>query len=64
MTLTGLLGGSFNPAHHGHRQISLAARRLLGLDELSRLPSEYPGWMLGFQGGYRGALTAERRQAK
>lgn len=34
MTLTGLLGGSFNPAHHGHRQISLAARRLLGLDEV------------------------------
>jgi len=34
MILTGLLGGSFNPAHHGHRQISLAARRLLGLDEV------------------------------
>lgn len=34
MTLTGLLGGSFNPAHHGHRKISLAARRLLALDEV------------------------------
>ena len=34
MILTGLLGGSFNPAHHGHRQISLAAMRLLGLDEV------------------------------
>lgn len=31
---TGLLGGSFNPAHRGHRAISLAAIRALGLDEL------------------------------
>ena len=32
--LTGLLGGSFNPAHGGHRRISLFAIRALGLDEL------------------------------
>ena len=32
--LTGLLGGSFNPAHGGHRRISLFAMRCLGLDEL------------------------------
>ena len=30
----GLLGGSFNPAHEGHRQISLAALKRLGLDEV------------------------------
>lgn len=30
----GLLGGSFNPAHAGHRQISLAAMRAGGLDEV------------------------------
>ena len=30
----GLLGGSFNPAHRGHRHVSLAAMRALGLDEL------------------------------
>jgi nicotinate-nucleotide adenylyltransferase len=30
----GLLGGSFNPAHQGHRQISLAAIARLGLDRL------------------------------
>jgi nicotinate-nucleotide adenylyltransferase len=30
----GLLGGSFNPAHRGHRRISLAAMRALGLDEV------------------------------
>jgi nicotinate-nucleotide adenylyltransferase len=31
---TGLLGGSFNPAHHGHRAISLAALDQLGLGEV------------------------------
>jgi len=30
----GLLGGSFNPAHAGHRHISLAALRQLNLDEV------------------------------
>lgn len=30
----GLLGGSFNPAHDGHRQISLEALRRLQLDEV------------------------------
>ena len=30
----GLLGGSFNPAHRGHRAISLAAIDALGLDEV------------------------------
>lgn len=31
---TGLLGGSFNPAHGGHRRITLFALRALGLDEV------------------------------
>jgi nicotinate-nucleotide adenylyltransferase len=30
----GVLGGSFNPAHRGHRHISLAAMERLGLDRL------------------------------
>ena len=30
----GLLGGSFNPAHDGHRHISVQALKLLGLDEV------------------------------
>ena len=34
MARIGLLGGSFNPAHRGHRRISLAAARALGLDEV------------------------------
>ncbi len=31
---TGLLGGSFNPAHGGHRRVSLFALEALGLDEV------------------------------
>jgi nicotinate-nucleotide adenylyltransferase len=34
VTAVGLLGGSFNPAHAGHRHISLQAMQLLGLDEV------------------------------
>lgn len=32
LTRIGLLGGSFNPAHGGHRRISIFARQALGLD--------------------------------
>lgn len=34
MARIGLLGGSFNPAHRGHRHISLEAMRALALDEV------------------------------
>jgi nicotinate-nucleotide adenylyltransferase len=34
MARIGLLGGSFNPAHSGHRRISLEAMDALGLDEV------------------------------
>ena len=34
MIRTGLLGGSFNPAHRGHRHVSLAALDALDLDEI------------------------------
>ena len=34
MARIGLLGGSFNPAHSGHRHISLQAMRALALDEV------------------------------
>lgn len=35
----GLLGGSFNPAHDGHRHVAETALRLLGLDEVWLLVS-------------------------
>jgi nicotinate-nucleotide adenylyltransferase len=34
MTRTGLLGGSFNPAHRGHRRLSRHALKMLDLDEI------------------------------
>jgi nicotinate-nucleotide adenylyltransferase len=39
MTRTGLLGGSFNPAHGAHRRVSLEALDALGLDEVWLLVS-------------------------
>jgi len=33
--------------------IDLSAEDLKALDAVSRLPAEYPGWMLERQGGYR-----------
>src|SRR5687768_4934029 len=34
VTRTGLLGGSFNPAHRAHRAITIGAAEALGLDEV------------------------------
>jgi nicotinate-nucleotide adenylyltransferase len=34
MNRIGLLGGSFNPAHRGHRQVSMLAAKALRLDEV------------------------------
>lgn len=44
LKFTGLLGGSFNPAHGGHRRISLFAHHTLGLAEVWWLVS--PGNVL------------------
>ncbi len=64
--LIGLLGGSFNPAHGGHRRISLFAMAALGLDEVWWLVS--PGNPLKDSAGmaplaarYRSALAQARR---
>lgn len=38
-TTVGLLGGSFDPPHEGHRAISLAALKRFGLDQLVWLVS-------------------------
>lgn len=62
---TGLLGGSFNPAHGAHRGISLAARRALGLDEVWWLVS--PGNPLKSEQGMAplpARFAAAARQAR
>jgi nicotinate-nucleotide adenylyltransferase len=58
---TGLLGGSFNPAHKGHRRISLFALRALGLDEVWWLVS--PGNPLKPEQGMA-PLAARVKQAR
>jgi nicotinate-nucleotide adenylyltransferase len=65
MTRTGLLGGSFNPAHRGHRRISLAAAEALGLDEIWWLVS--PGNPLKDRRGMaslEARFASARRQAR
>jgi nicotinate-nucleotide adenylyltransferase len=59
--LTGLLGGSFNPAHGAHRRISLAAMEALGLDEVWWLVS--PGNPLKPSAGMA-PLTVRVRSAR
>jgi nicotinate-nucleotide adenylyltransferase len=59
--LTGLLGGSFNPAHGGHRRITLFAQAALGLDETWWLVS--PGNPLKPQDDM-GSLKARLRSAQ
>ena len=63
--LTGLLGGSFNPAHRGHRRISLFALDALGLDEVWWLVS--PGNPLKPTAGMAplaARVAAARQQAR
>jgi len=59
--LTGLLGGSFNPAHGAHRAVSRFALEALGLDEVWWLVS--PGNPLKPKKGMA-ALDARVRSAK
>ncbi|WP_137753139.1 nicotinate-nucleotide adenylyltransferase [Sphingopyxis sp. L1A2A] len=65
MIPTGLLGGSFNPAHGGHRAISLNAIDALGLDEMWWLVS--PGNPLKPKAGMASLparLASAQRMAK
>jgi nicotinate-nucleotide adenylyltransferase len=65
LTTTGLLGGSFNPAHGGHRSISLLAMQTLGLEELWWLVS--PGNPLKPREGMApltARLASARKQAR
>ena len=65
MIRTGLLGGSFNPAHRGHRRISLTALEALGLDEVWWLVS--PGNPLKPEAGmapFAARFASARRAAR
>ena len=65
MKRIGLLGGSFNPAHRGHRRMSLAAIEALGLDEVWWLVS--PGNPLKpatAMAPYPARLASAREQAR
>ena len=41
-TRTGILGGTFDPVHLGHRDVAAAARTALGLDTVLLIPSRVP----------------------
>ena len=43
----------------GATSLKLGAEELALLDKVSMLPTEYPGWMLGFQGQTRAKQLAE-----
>ena len=65
LTLTGILGGSFNPAHRGHRRISLFVADAMGLDEVWWLVS--PGNPLKSTDGmapYCARLASARKMAR
>jgi nicotinate-nucleotide adenylyltransferase len=65
LTFTGLLGGSFNPAHGGHRRVTLFAQAALGLDEVWWLVS--PGNVLKPVNGMAplaARLASAQRQAR
>jgi len=56
MPSIGLLGGSFDPVHHGHLIVARVAQETLGLDELRFLPAhEQP-----FKRGRHGVSAADR----
>jgi aryl-alcohol dehydrogenase-like predicted oxidoreductase len=44
----------------GAVDVTFSAEELAQLDAVSKLPAEYPGWMLERQGGYRGGPSARR----
>jgi nicotinate-nucleotide adenylyltransferase len=42
MITVGLLGGTFDPIHHGHLDVARAARHALGLDQVWLIPARHP----------------------
>ncbi|MDX2073328.1 MAG: nicotinate-nucleotide adenylyltransferase [Alphaproteobacteria bacterium] len=67
LPFTGLLGGSFNPAHAGHVHISLEARKILGLKKIwwmvsPQNPLKSERGMAPFPERFAGAKAITRRQ--
>jgi nicotinate-nucleotide adenylyltransferase len=65
MIKTGLLGGSFNPAHAGHRRLTMAAAAALDLDEVWWLvspgnPLKDPHDMAPLEARFASAVKAAR----
>ena len=58
MPSIGLFGGSFDPVHHGHLIVGLAAAEGLGLDQLRFMPAREQPFKVG-----RHAASAEHRAA-
>jgi nicotinate-nucleotide adenylyltransferase len=58
MPSIGLLGGSFDPVHHGHLIVAQVAAEALGLDELRFVPAREQPFKLG-----RHAASAANRTA-
>ncbi|MBF0348454.1 MAG: nicotinate (nicotinamide) nucleotide adenylyltransferase [Magnetococcales bacterium] len=59
--LLGILGGAFNPPHHGHLRAALEAREALGLEKVLLVPSghhPFKGNDLLADSGHRLAMTA------
>ena len=56
--MVGLLGGSFDPVHHGHLIMGQVAREALGLEALRFVPARQQP----FKSGRHGA-SAEHRAA-
>jgi nicotinate-nucleotide adenylyltransferase len=42
MRTLGVLGGTFDPVHHGHLRLAIECREVLGLDEVRLLPARLP----------------------
>lgn len=44
MKKIGILGGTFNPIHHGHLILGQAAKEEFGLDEILVMPTKNPAY--------------------
>jgi nicotinate-nucleotide adenylyltransferase len=56
--MIGLLGGSFDPVHHGHLIVGQVAREILGLDALRFVPARQQP----FKAGRHGASAEHRAE--